>query len=115
MSFKFSDDFRKAYPHIEQKWIQIMLRTKGFIVPNYPLCPNEQDTEILRVVLRERFEEDLVERFVVDLIEITEMLMSNGAPGQQQQHDQQQQETHERRVSKKGLEGHKPKGHSSVC
>lgn len=53
VSFRFSDTFRGQYPEIEQRWIQILLRTKGWIVPNYELPPNLETVQILRVVVRE--------------------------------------------------------------
>jgi len=58
-------------PHVQQKWIQTLLRSKGFIVPNYELPPNVEKEEILRVVIREQFSEDLVERLVSDIIEVS--------------------------------------------
>lgn len=92
VSFRFSDAFVKEYPHVEQRWIQTLLvchlvsrssqvyqprkadifqqRAKGFIVPNYNLSEGLQHIEILRVVFREHFSEDLVERLVTDLMEV---------------------------------------------
>ena len=51
-----------------------MLRTKGWIVPNYPLPPDEGDIEILRVVIRESLTRDMLDRLIDDTIEITEKL-----------------------------------------
>jgi len=53
VSFRFSDSFQQQYPEIEQRWIQILLRAKGWIVPNYELPPNLESVQILRVVVRE--------------------------------------------------------------
>lgn len=53
VTFRFSDSFQESYPEIQQKWIQILLRTKGWIVPNYELAPDLEKVEILRVVIRE--------------------------------------------------------------
>ena len=33
VAFRFSDDFKKQYPHIKQEWIQLQLRSTGWIVP----------------------------------------------------------------------------------
>jgi len=55
VSFRLTDDFRKENPHIKQAAVSTLLRVKGWIVPNYPLPPNEEKTEILRVVVRESF------------------------------------------------------------
>ena len=62
VAFKFSAKFKVEYPQVEQKWIQTLLRSRAWIVPNYEL-PND-GPEILRVVIRERFTEDLVEKLV---------------------------------------------------
>ena len=55
VSFRFTDDFKKDNPHIKQAAVSTLLRVKGWILPNYPLPPNEENTEILRVVVRESF------------------------------------------------------------
>ncbi|KAF8345437.1 glutamate decarboxylase [Amanita rubescens] len=75
VSFRLSDDYKKQYPHVQQSWIQTLLKTKGWIVPNYNAPPNEEKTEILRVVVRETLTQDLIERLVVDILEIAESLM----------------------------------------
>ncbi|KAF8621774.1 hypothetical protein AX15_007510 [Amanita polypyramis BW_CC] len=75
VSFGLSDEYKSNYPHVQQAWLQTMLRTKGWIVPNYNAPPNAQETEILRVVVRETLSEDLIERLIVDILEITESLM----------------------------------------
>jgi hypothetical protein len=59
VSFRFSDSFQESYPEIQQKWIQILLRTKGWIVPNYELAPDLEKIEILRVVIRENVTESV--------------------------------------------------------
>ncbi|KAJ3723453.1 glutamate decarboxylase [Lentinula guzmanii] len=80
VSFRFSDDFQKEYPEIQQKWIQTLLRARGWIVPNYELAPDLQQIEILRVVVRENMTEVLIDRLVSDLIEITEQLTASDSP-----------------------------------
>lgn len=37
VAFRFSDAFQKKYPHIQQKWIQTLLRAKGWISREFPL------------------------------------------------------------------------------
>lgn len=80
IAFKFSDVFRENHPDIQQKWIQTLLRSKGWIVPNYELAPDLQNVEILRVVVRENTSEALIERLVSDIIEITEGLAKADSP-----------------------------------
>lgn len=53
VAFRFSDNFQEQYPEIEQRWVQTLLRAKGWIVPNYELAPNLENVQILRVVVRE--------------------------------------------------------------
>ncbi|KAJ7885108.1 glutamate decarboxylase [Mycena olivaceomarginata] len=77
VSFRLSDKFASEYPHVQQAWMQSMLRTKGWIVPNYNAPAGEEDTQILRVVVRETLSEDLCERLIVDILEITEALMES--------------------------------------
>ena len=55
VSFRLTDEFKSTYPHIKQAAVSTLLRVKGWILPNYPLPPSEEKTEILRVVIRESF------------------------------------------------------------
>ena len=55
VSFHFTDEFKKEYPQVKQASVSTLLRVKGWILPNYPLPPNEEKTEILRAVIRESF------------------------------------------------------------
>lgn len=76
VAFRFSDEFKQDYPHVQQSWIQDLLRAKQWIVPNYSLPPNEDKTEILRIVVRESMNADVIERVAKDIFEITEKLKS---------------------------------------
>ena len=67
-SFRFSDDYKQKFPDVQQKWVQILLRAKGWIVPNYELAPDLQDVEILRVVVRETMTAVMVDRLVADIV-----------------------------------------------
>ncbi|KAJ7134982.1 glutamate decarboxylase [Mycena crocata] len=80
VAFRFSDEFQKNYPEIQQKWIQTLLRAKGWIVPNYELAPGLDKVDVLRVVCRENMSEVLIERLVNDLMEITEELVQKDSP-----------------------------------
>lgn len=72
-------------PDIQQKWVQTLLRAKGWcvppillslcyvltptrIVPNYELAPNLEHIEILRVVVKENYSEVLNDRLVSDIV-----------------------------------------------
>jgi glutamate decarboxylase len=68
VSFRFSDAFKQKYPEMQQKWIQMLLRARGWIVPNYELPPNLESIQILRVVVRESMTEALVDRLVADIV-----------------------------------------------
>ncbi|KAI0372007.1 glutamate decarboxylase [Pilatotrama ljubarskyi] len=80
VSFRFSDEFRQKYPDVQQKWVQVLLRAKGWIVPNYELAPNLQNIEILRVVIRENMTAVMVDRLVADLLEVVEGLAKEDTP-----------------------------------
>lgn len=68
VAFRLSDAFREKNPDVKQKWIQTLLRSKGWIVPNYELPPDLAHVEILRVVVRENTSETLIDRLVADLV-----------------------------------------------
>ncbi|OBZ75863.1 Glutamate decarboxylase 5 [Grifola frondosa] len=80
VSFRFSDDYKQKYPDVQQKWVQVLLRAKGWIVPNYELAPNLQNVEILRVVVRENLSAVMVDRLVADIIEVVESLAKQDSP-----------------------------------
>ncbi|THH04817.1 hypothetical protein EW145_g5240, partial [Phellinidium pouzarii] len=80
VAFRFSDNFKQKCPDLQQKWIQTLLRSKGWIVPNYELAPDLEKVEILRVVVRENMSEALVDRLIADLVEVTEGLAKADSP-----------------------------------
>jgi len=65
---------------VQQVWIQNLLRAKKWIVPNYNLPPHEDKTEILRIVVRESMNVDIIENVTKDIMEITEQLMKSNSP-----------------------------------
>jgi len=75
VAFRFSDDFKKQFPHIKQVAVSNLLRAKQYIIPNYPLPPSEDKIEILRVVVRESMSFDLLDRLITDICEVTQTLM----------------------------------------
>lgn len=76
VSFRLTDEFLKDHPGFIQAKIETMLRLRGYIIPNYPLPPNEQKNEILRVVVRQSFSFDLIDRLVGDIVDIIEILIA---------------------------------------
>ena len=79
VAFRFSDDFKKQYPHIKQEAVSKLLRMRQYIIPNYPLPPSEEKTEILRVVVRESMSMDLLDRLISDIIAVTQDLVEADA------------------------------------
>jgi len=77
VAFTFSDDVKKQHPHIQQVVVSNLLRAKQYIIPNYPLPPNEEKTEILRVVVRETLSLDMIDRLVTDIISVTETVLKS--------------------------------------
>lgn len=77
VAFRFSDEFKREYPHLKQETVSLFLRAKQWIIPNYALPPGEDATEILRVVIRENMSFDLLDRLISDIVEVTEKLMDD--------------------------------------
>ncbi|KAK0729914.1 pyridoxal phosphate-dependent transferase [Lasiosphaeris hirsuta] len=77
VSFRFSDQFRTEFPRVRQETVSLLLRARQWIIPNYSLPPNEDTTDILRVVVRESMSFDLLDRLVTDIVQVTETLMRN--------------------------------------
>lgn len=95
VAFTLSDDFKQKYPHVRQVSVSNLLRAKQYIVPSessshtasitrvtesvtdYPLPPNEDKTEILRVVVRESMSLDLLDRLITDILVVTEGIMKS--------------------------------------
>jgi len=71
VAFRFSDDFQKNHPEVQQKWIQTLLRSKGWIVPNYELAPDLEHVQILRVVVRENLSDVLIDKLVADIVRLS--------------------------------------------
>ncbi|KAF9036705.1 glutamate decarboxylase [Panaeolus papilionaceus] len=80
VAFRFSDRFKANHPEIKQKWIQTLLRVKGWIVPNYELPPTVDNIDILRIVVRENVTEVLLDKIIEDIISITEELVASDSP-----------------------------------
>ncbi len=53
------------------------MRKRGWIIPNYPLPPNEEATEILRVVVRYELTDDLLFRLISDILKTTQALIKS--------------------------------------
>ncbi|PBP28294.1 glutamate decarboxylase [Diplocarpon rosae] len=77
VAFRFSDEFKEEFPHIKQENISNLLRAKQYIIPNYPLPPNEDKVEILRVVVRESMSFDLLDRLIADICFTTQDLIDS--------------------------------------
>lgn len=81
VSFQFSEKFSKEYPEVPQSMIALLLRNRGFIVPNYPLPhtkePPKGNNEILRVVVRYNLTLQLLNKLMGDILEITEILIKS--------------------------------------
>ncbi|KAI1161493.1 glutamate decarboxylase [Nemania serpens] len=77
VSFRLSDGFMKEFSHVKQEHVSLLMRARQWIIPNYALPPNENKTEILRVVVRESMSLDLLDRLISDLVSVTQMLIDN--------------------------------------
>lgn len=97
VAFTLSKKFKEQFPHVKQVSISNLLRSKQYIIPSrlslficifaqltkmfpdYPLPPNEEKTEILRVVVRESMSLDLLDRLITDICAVTESVMQSDA------------------------------------
>ncbi|RXK42659.1 glutamate decarboxylase [Tremella mesenterica] len=70
VSFRLRDDVKAQYPGFKQEWIQLQLRSIGWIVPNYPLAPDCENLEILRAVVRESLSGDLARKLIIDILQV---------------------------------------------
>ncbi|KAF9127586.1 hypothetical protein BGX30_014725 [Mortierella sp. GBA39] len=77
VAFKLSDNFKAENPHVKQAALSTLLRTRGWIVPNYALPPALDKVEILRIVVRESFSQELVDTLVADLVWAAETLAAS--------------------------------------
>lgn len=77
VAFRFSDEFRREFPHVKQESLSLLLRARQWIVPNYSLPPSEDDTKILRVVIRESMSYDLIDRLLRDICDAMERMMES--------------------------------------
>lgn len=77
VAFKFRDEFKEQYPNIPQALLSTLLRKRGWIIPNYPLPPNEEASEILRVVVRYELTDDLLFRLISDILKTTQTLIKS--------------------------------------
>lgn len=77
VAFRFSDEFKREFPHIKQENISNLLRAKQYIIPNYPLPPSTDKIEILRVVVRESMSFDLLDRLISDICVTTQNLIDS--------------------------------------
>src|SRR5690606_6135819 len=64
------------YPAVQQSNVALLLRAKGYIIPNYALPHALESIEILRVVIRESMTGSLLESLITDIINVTERLMT---------------------------------------
>lgn len=54
--------------------ISSMLKTKEWVVPAYTLPPNAEEMEVLRIVIKENFDREMINNFIEDLIEVLNVL-----------------------------------------
>ena len=80
VAFKLSKKFHEEYPEIPQAILSSLLRSRGWIIPNYPL-PKATDgsdkKEVLRVVFRTEMKLDLAQLLVVDIENVLTKLIQS--------------------------------------
>lgn len=75
VSFKFTDEFKKCYPEIPQQAVAMLMRSHGYIIPNYKMPPGEEQIECLRVVCRASMTVDFMEKLMEDIVRVTKHLI----------------------------------------
>lgn len=104
VAFRLSDKFKSQFPHIQQQTISLLMRARQWIIPNYSLPPGEDDTKILRIVIRETMTFDLLDKLITDIVQVVESLIDSDEVDlsilQEQKHGVELKE--ERKNDKKG-------------
>lgn len=77
VAFRFSKEIREKYSVIPQSIFSLLLRNKGYIIPNYKLTPDEDDIEILRVVVRDSMTLNLLDRLMKEIVSAIELLIKS--------------------------------------
>lgn len=77
VAFRLSEHVRNTYPELPQNIFSLLLRNKGFIVPNYHLPPDEYEKEILRVVVRPSLSLNLLDKLIEDCVSSIELLIES--------------------------------------
>lgn len=75
VAFGFSDAFRKQHPSLPQEAISALMRSRGYIIPNYPMPSGESQHEVLRVVVNPYLTVDFVDKLMEDLIKAVNRLL----------------------------------------
>lgn len=75
VAFKFRKEFVEQYPNVPQSLVSTLLRNNGWIIPNYPLPPSEESTEILRVVVRYELTDDFLFKLINDIGQVMKTLI----------------------------------------
>lgn len=75
VAFRLTDDFKQQFPEIPQATISTLLRVKGYIIPNYPLPPDNDALEVLRVVVRYTLTLDLLDKLMEDIANVMKTLI----------------------------------------
>ncbi|KAJ1677687.1 glutamate decarboxylase gad1, partial [Spiromyces aspiralis] len=68
VSFRVSDEYLRDHPELDQDALSTMFRVRGWIVPNYELPRDCNNTYIFRIVVKETTTEDMVDNFLQDIL-----------------------------------------------
>ncbi|CEH17328.1 glutamate decarboxylase [Ceraceosorus bombacis] len=116
VAFKWTQEFQQQNPHLEQRWMQTLLRAKGWIVPNYELAPDCQSIQILRVVVRSNLSEDMIDQLITDIMSITEDLVdSSSASAHLANHHHKHKNIRKEPHSLPAGSGNVPTGYAKQC
>lgn len=67
VAFKLTDKFRTENPHFKQSDVPKLMHTRGWVVPNYALPPAQEQTEVMRIVIRESLSKEMLTKLITDI------------------------------------------------
>ncbi|KAF9309644.1 hypothetical protein BG003_009522 [Podila horticola] len=77
VAFKLTDRFREKNPNVRQSAVSKLMRTRGWVVPNYVLPPTQELTEAMRIVVRESLSKEMLTKLITDLTWTAALLAEN--------------------------------------
>lgn len=78
VAFKLTDKFRTENPRVKQSDVPKLMLTRGWVIPNYALPPVQEQTEVMRIVIRESLNKEMLTKLITDITWTAASLAKNG-------------------------------------